>query len=207
MPVGEDELTFTAGATGKGRRFAATLNQTTPTFLRQAYILVNGPISYRHRPARILGLRQQHLQRGLFRILHRADHAALAGLPASDLGIVGDRAPLRRARPVQLLTDGRARAPGPRRFPMASSRSCAASLGERVHLGEAMRLQHGSSETHFAAVLPDAVVFPHSTEDVVAIVKLCVARGGADHRLRRRHVGRGQRHAGARRDQPRPVAR
>ncbi|HST37450.1 MAG TPA: FAD-linked oxidase C-terminal domain-containing protein [Allosphingosinicella sp.] len=47
--------------------------------------------------------------------------------------------------------------------------------GDRVHLGEAMRLQHGSSETHFAAVLPDAVVFPHSTEEVVGVVKLCVA--------------------------------
>ena len=48
-------------------------------------------------------------------------------------------------------------------------------FGERLELGEAMRLQHGSSETHFEAMLPDAVVFPLTTEEVVALVKLCVA--------------------------------
>src|SRR3546814_7121927 len=32
-----------------------------------------------------------------------------------------------------------------------------------------------SSESHFAPVLPDAVVFAHSTDDVVALVKLCSA--------------------------------
>ncbi|HYJ84377.1 MAG TPA: FAD-linked oxidase C-terminal domain-containing protein [Allosphingosinicella sp.] len=47
-------------------------------------------------------------------------------------------------------------------------------VGDRVQLGEAIRLQHGSSETHFAAALPDAVVYPASTEEVVAIVRLCV---------------------------------
>ena len=46
---------------------------------------------------------------------------------------------------------------------------------DRLELGEAMRLQHGSSETHFEAMLPDAVVFPLTTEEVVALVKLCVA--------------------------------
>jgi hypothetical protein len=50
-------------------------------------------------------------------------------------------------------------------------------VGERLHTGEAMRLQHGSSETHFEPVLPDAVVFAHSTEEVAALVKLCVAAG------------------------------
>jgi D-lactate dehydrogenase (cytochrome) len=48
-------------------------------------------------------------------------------------------------------------------------------VGERLALGEAIRLQHGSSETHFDPVLPDAVVFAHSTEEVAEIVKLCVA--------------------------------
>jgi len=47
-------------------------------------------------------------------------------------------------------------------------------VGDRLQLGEAIRLQHGSSETHFAAALPDAVVYPASTEEVVAIVRLCV---------------------------------
>ena len=45
----------------------------------------------------------------------------------------------------------------------------------RLHLGDAMRRQHGGSESHFDIVLPDAVVFAHSTEEVVALVKLCNA--------------------------------
>ncbi len=44
-----------------------------------------------------------------------------------------------------------------------------------LHLGEAIRLQHGSSEAHFDPVLPDAVVFARSTQDVVDLVKMCVA--------------------------------
>lgn len=50
-------------------------------------------------------------------------------------------------------------------------------FGNRLHLGEAMRAQHGASESHFDTVLPDAVVFAHSTEEVVALVKLCVEHG------------------------------
>ena len=50
-----------------------------------------------------------------------------------------------------------------------------AIFGDRLHLGEAMRAQHGASEAHFDTVLPDAVVFPHSTEEVVALVELLPA--------------------------------
>ncbi|MBY8823869.1 FAD-binding oxidoreductase [Sphingomonas colocasiae] len=50
-----------------------------------------------------------------------------------------------------------------------------ALVGDRLHLGESIRLQHGSSETHFDPVLPDAVVFARSTEEVAELVKLCVA--------------------------------
>ncbi len=52
-----------------------------------------------------------------------------------------------------------------------------AVFGERFHLGEAMRHQHGLSEAHFAPAMPDAVVFAHSTEEVVALVKACRATG------------------------------
>ncbi len=52
-----------------------------------------------------------------------------------------------------------------------------ALFGERLNLGEAMRAQHGASETHFPIMLPDAVVFPHSTEEVVALVKACTRAG------------------------------
>lgn len=48
-------------------------------------------------------------------------------------------------------------------------------FGDRLHLGEAVRAQHGSSETHFEQALPDAVVFAHSTEEVIDLVKACGA--------------------------------
>ncbi|WP_338503560.1 FAD-linked oxidase C-terminal domain-containing protein [Sphingomonas kaistensis] len=50
-----------------------------------------------------------------------------------------------------------------------------ALFGERLHLTEAMCLQHGGSEAHFATMPPDAVVFARSTEEVVELVKLCTA--------------------------------
>jgi len=50
-----------------------------------------------------------------------------------------------------------------------------ALLGERLHLGVAMRRQHGGSESHFPTVLPDAVAFVRSTEEVVSLVKACTA--------------------------------
>lgn len=48
-----------------------------------------------------------------------------------------------------------------------------ARFGEQLETGRSIREQHGTSETHFAPALPDAVVFAHSTEDVVALVNLC----------------------------------
>ncbi|MBI3438425.1 MAG: FAD-binding protein [Proteobacteria bacterium] len=48
-------------------------------------------------------------------------------------------------------------------------------FGDRLHLGEAVRAQHGASETHFAAAMPDAVVFARATEEVIALVKACAA--------------------------------
>ena len=47
------------------------------------------------------------------------------------------------------------------------------AFGDRLQLGEAIRLEHGRSEAHFAPMLPDAVVFAESTDDVVAVVRLC----------------------------------
>jgi D-lactate dehydrogenase (cytochrome) len=46
-------------------------------------------------------------------------------------------------------------------------------FGDRFQVGEAIRLEHGRSETHFAPMPPDAVVFAESTDDVVAVVNLC----------------------------------
>ena len=50
-------------------------------------------------------------------------------------------------------------------------------FGERLQTGEAIRLQHGQSEAHFEPMLPDAVVFAQSTEDVQALVRLCAEAG------------------------------
>lgn len=50
-------------------------------------------------------------------------------------------------------------------------------FGAQLHLTDAVREQHGRSEAHFAPALPDAVVFARSTEDVVDLVRLCVAAG------------------------------
>jgi len=50
-------------------------------------------------------------------------------------------------------------------------------FGDRFHQGEAIRLEHGRSETHFAPMPPDAVVFAESTDDVVAVVNLCREAG------------------------------
>jgi len=50
-------------------------------------------------------------------------------------------------------------------------------FGDRVQTGEAVRRQHGTSEAHFAPVLPDAVVYAGSTADVVDLVRLCTTAG------------------------------
>jgi D-lactate dehydrogenase (cytochrome) len=48
-------------------------------------------------------------------------------------------------------------------------------LGDRFQVGEAIRKQHGSNESHFAVSLPDAVAFPRTTEEVLDIVRCCSA--------------------------------
>lgn len=46
-------------------------------------------------------------------------------------------------------------------------------LGHRLHLGEAIRVQHGTSEAHFPVAAPDAVAFPRSADEVIALVDIC----------------------------------
>ncbi len=52
-----------------------------------------------------------------------------------------------------------------------------AVLGDRLSTGEAVREAHGRDESHHPAAPPDAVAFVQSTDDVVAVVKACSARG------------------------------
>jgi len=90
VPIGDDSLTFTLGATGKGRRLAATLNQTTPTFL-EGYVLVNGQISFRHGPVEVSLFANNIFNQDYWESYIERTTLQLAGLPASDLGITGDR--------------------------------------------------------------------------------------------------------------------
>lgn len=52
-----------------------------------------------------------------------------------------------------------------------------ARFGTALELGEAIRVQHGTSEAHFAPMPPDAVVYASSTQDVVDCVNICRERG------------------------------
>jgi len=51
-----------------------------------------------------------------------------------------------------------------------------AQLGERASRTAAVRTAHGVSESYHAAHAPDIVVFPHSTDEVATIVKICAAQ-------------------------------
>jgi D-lactate dehydrogenase (cytochrome) len=46
-------------------------------------------------------------------------------------------------------------------------------FGERLQTGQSIREQHGHTTTYITNQLPDAVVFPNSTQEVSQIVKLC----------------------------------
>ncbi|PKQ02429.1 MAG: FAD-binding oxidoreductase, partial [Alphaproteobacteria bacterium HGW-Alphaproteobacteria-12] len=52
-----------------------------------------------------------------------------------------------------------------------------ALLGERLSLARAVRLAHGRDESWHPVAMPDAVAFAVSTEEVVAITRICAAHG------------------------------
>ncbi len=90
VPVGKDKLTFTAGVVGKGSRLGGTLNETTPTILDE-YFLVNAQVSYRHGPLELSVFANNLFNEDYFESYIERTTLALANLPASDLGIIGDR--------------------------------------------------------------------------------------------------------------------
>lgn len=90
VPVGADTVTFGASVMGKGKRLAATLNQTTPTFLK-SYALVNGSITYAHGSFEIAAFVNNLFNKDYFESYIEKTTLQLAGLPASDLGIIGER--------------------------------------------------------------------------------------------------------------------
>ncbi|MFT7058163.1 MAG: D-lactate dehydrogenase (cytochrome) [Pseudorhodobacter sp.] len=50
-------------------------------------------------------------------------------------------------------------------------------LGDRLSCNRAVLEQHGKSETHVNAGLPDAVAYPHNTEEVARIARICAKNG------------------------------
>lgn len=50
-------------------------------------------------------------------------------------------------------------------------------LGDRLSRSKSDLQQHGASESYFASTPPDAVAYPHSTQEVSQIMKICAAEG------------------------------
>ncbi|KFX28519.1 FAD-binding oxidoreductase [Ralstonia solanacearum] len=67
--------------------------------------------------------------------------------------------------------------PGLARKPMppAMLDALRARFGDRVSTSDAVRAHHGRDESAYDPMLPDAVVFARTTEEVVAVAKLCHA--------------------------------
>lgn len=89
MPVGRHALVIGAGLTGKGKRLAATLNQSVPTDL-DAYMLLDASISWRAAPLSLSAFVTNALDRRYFEAYIEKTTLRLAGLPPSDLGLIGD---------------------------------------------------------------------------------------------------------------------
>ncbi|EGF30356.1 Fe-S protein, lactate dehydrogenase-like protein [Oxalobacteraceae bacterium IMCC9480] len=62
-------------------------------------------------------------------------------------------------------------------LPAALLAQLRALLGERLSTTQAMREHHGRDESSYAPMLPDAVAFAHSTDEVAAIVSACNTHG------------------------------
>jgi len=87
---GDTDLTLSAGLVGKGSRLAATLNETTPTIL-DSYWLTNASIAYRTGPIEVALFASNIFNTEYFESYIEKTTLQLANLPASDLGITGDR--------------------------------------------------------------------------------------------------------------------
>jgi len=61
----------------------------------------------------------------------------------------------------------------PREFDQSVLAELQALLGDRVTTSSGIREHHGKDESYFPYAAPDAVVFPHSTEEVRDIVNIC----------------------------------
>ena len=65
----------------------------------------------------------------------------------------------------------------PREFDPSVLAELKALLGERVTTSPGIREHHGKDESYFPYALPDAVVYPHTTEEVRDVVNICRSHG------------------------------
>ncbi|MDX1376888.1 MAG: FAD-binding protein, partial [Burkholderiales bacterium] len=65
----------------------------------------------------------------------------------------------------------------PREFDQTVLAELQALLGDRVTVSSGIREHHGKDESYFPYAPPDAVVFPHSTEEVRDVVNICRRHG------------------------------
>lgn len=65
----------------------------------------------------------------------------------------------------------------PREFDQTVLAELQALLGDRITTSSGIREHHGKDESYFPYAAPDAVVFPHSTEEVRDVVNICRRHG------------------------------
>ncbi|HVJ71101.1 MAG TPA: TonB-dependent receptor [Sphingomicrobium sp.] len=92
VPVGKGDITFNAGVVGKGDRISASISETRAPELDE-YFLVNGSITYRIGGIEVGAFVNNLLNTDYFDSYIERTTLALAVpfLPASDLGIIGDK--------------------------------------------------------------------------------------------------------------------
>lgn len=98
VPVGNGDLTFNANLVGKGSRIPASIRQETPEFpghppLRElkSYVLVNGAITYAIGGLEVSAFVNNLFDKKYFESYIERTTLVLAGLPNSDVGIIGDK--------------------------------------------------------------------------------------------------------------------
>lgn len=91
VPVGsQDSLSFDAGLVGKGSRIGASLSETNAPVLT-AYVLTNASITWRHAGWELSGFVTNLFDKNYMESYIEKTTLILAGLPATDVGIPGDR--------------------------------------------------------------------------------------------------------------------
>lgn len=98
VPVGSGDLVFDAGLVGKGSRIPASIRQITPEVPGQpelrplkSYVLANGSIGYHVGGIEVSAFVNNLFNKKYFESYIERTTLILAGLPNSDVGIIGDR--------------------------------------------------------------------------------------------------------------------